>query len=106
VGSGAGRAGAGDAPAAETVLVQRIRRRIDCALIIPMIIQTTELSLSGSNQVDAAPNVSRHDPTRTVWFDAEHLPHNRTSWIRTHLELKNHRWVRQRSCCNVSPLVN
>jgi hypothetical protein len=42
-----------------------------------MIVQTTELPLSGSDQIDAAPNVSRQDPTTSVHFDAEHLAHNR-----------------------------
>jgi hypothetical protein len=46
-------------------------------LIIPMIIQTTELHPSGSDQIDAAPNVSREDPTASVQSDAEHLSRNR-----------------------------
>jgi hypothetical protein len=54
-----------------------IRRRIECALIIPMIIQTTDLHPSGSDQMDAAANVSRHDPTSAVQFDAKHLARNR-----------------------------
>jgi hypothetical protein len=55
----------------------RIRHQIDCALIIPMIIQTILLSPSGSDQIDAAPNVSRHDPSGAVQVDAEHLTRNR-----------------------------
>jgi hypothetical protein len=55
----------------------RIRRRIECALIIPMIIQPILLSPSGPDQIDAASNVSRQDPTNAVQADAEHLTRNR-----------------------------
>jgi hypothetical protein len=55
----------------------RIRPRIECALIIPLIIQTTGLPPSGSDQIDAAPNVSRADPSGCVQIDAEHSPRNR-----------------------------
>jgi hypothetical protein len=42
-----------------------------------MIIQTTELRPWGSDQIDAAPNVSRQNPTSAVQSDAEHLARNR-----------------------------
>jgi hypothetical protein len=50
---------------------------IECALIIPMIIQTTGLPPSGSDQIDAVPDVSRPDPTGSVQVDAEPLSRNR-----------------------------
>jgi hypothetical protein len=37
----------------------RIRHKIECALVIPMVIQTILLSPFGPDQIDAAPNVSR-----------------------------------------------
>jgi hypothetical protein len=55
----------------------RTRRKIECALIIPMIIQTIRLDPSGSVWIDGPPNVSRHDPTSAVQSDAEHLTRNR-----------------------------
>jgi hypothetical protein len=54
-----------------------IRSRIECALIIQMVIQTTGLHPSGSDQIDAATNVSREDATGSVQLDAEHLSRNR-----------------------------
>jgi hypothetical protein len=42
-----------------------------------MVIQSTRVVPSGPDQADAAPNVSRQDPTSTVQFDAEHLARNR-----------------------------
>jgi hypothetical protein len=54
-----------------------MRRRIECALVIPMIIQTILLDLSRAVWTDAAPNVSRQDPTSAVQVDAEHLARNR-----------------------------
>jgi hypothetical protein len=42
-----------------------------------MIIQTILLSPSGSDQIDAAPNVSRQDPTSAIQIDAKHLTRNR-----------------------------
>jgi hypothetical protein len=42
-----------------------------------MIIQTTELDPSRSDQIDAAPNMSRPDPSDSVQIDAEHLSRNR-----------------------------
>ena len=35
-------------------------------MVIPMVIQTILRDPSGPDQTDAAPNVSRQDPTRTV----------------------------------------
>jgi hypothetical protein len=55
----------------------RIRRTIECALIIPMIIQTILLDPSGSVWIDAALNVSRLFPSCSVQSDAEHLARNR-----------------------------
>ena len=42
-----------------------------------MIIPTILLYPSGAVWTDAAPNVSRHDPSGAVRFDAEHLARNR-----------------------------
>jgi hypothetical protein len=42
-----------------------------------MIIQTILLSPSGSVWIDAAPNVSRQDPTSAVQADTKHLTRNR-----------------------------
>jgi hypothetical protein len=55
----------------------RTRSRIECALIIPLIIQTTRLHPSGPDQIDAAPNLSSGDPSDSVQIDAERLPRNR-----------------------------
>jgi hypothetical protein len=46
-------------------------------LIIPMIIQTILLYLSGAVWTDGAPNVSRLDPSRAIPTDAEHPTRNR-----------------------------
>jgi hypothetical protein len=46
-------------------------------LIIPMIIQTIQLHPSGPDWIDAAPNVSRQDPSCSVQSDAKHLTRNR-----------------------------
>jgi hypothetical protein len=46
-------------------------------LIIPMIIQTILLDPSGAGWTDAAPNLSRQDPSCSVQSDAEHLARNR-----------------------------
>jgi hypothetical protein len=46
-------------------------------LIIPLIIQTIRLHPSGPDQIDAASNVSREDPSDSVQIDAEHLSRNR-----------------------------
>jgi hypothetical protein len=46
-------------------------------LIIPMIIQTVLLDLSGAVWTDEASNVSRLDPSGAVQVDAEHPPRNR-----------------------------
>ncbi len=54
-----------------------IRRRIECAMVIPMVIQTILLDPSGAAWTDGPPNVSRQDPSRVVQFDAEHLARNR-----------------------------
>jgi hypothetical protein len=51
----------------------RIRRGIECAVII----QSTNLHPSGSDPIDATPDVSRQDPTSAVQVDAEHLTRNR-----------------------------
>jgi hypothetical protein len=51
--------------------------RIECALIIPMIIQTILLYPSGAIWTDASPNVSRQHPASAVQSDAEHLTRNR-----------------------------
>jgi hypothetical protein len=50
---------------------------IECAMVIPMVIQTILLDPSGPDQTDAASNVSRQDPTGAVQSDAEHLARNR-----------------------------
>ena len=42
-----------------------------------MIIQTIRLDPSGAVWTDAAPNVSRQDPTSAVQADAAHLARNR-----------------------------
>jgi hypothetical protein len=55
----------------------RIRHKIECALIIPMIIQTILLYPLRAVWTDTAPNVSRQDPTRTGQSDAEHQARNR-----------------------------
>jgi hypothetical protein len=55
----------------------RIRHKIGCALVIPMIIQTILLSPSGPDWIDAASNLSRHDPTSAVQSDTKHLARNR-----------------------------
>jgi hypothetical protein len=54
-----------------------IRRKIECALIIPMIIQTILLYPSGAVWTDEAPYVSRQVPFRSAHSDAEHLARNR-----------------------------
>jgi hypothetical protein len=41
-----------------------------------MIIQTTELPLSGPTQIEATPNVSSENPTGSSQFGAELLPRN------------------------------
>jgi hypothetical protein len=46
-------------------------------LIIPMIIQTIGLDPSGAVWTDEASNVSRPDPSRAYWADAEHPSRNR-----------------------------
>jgi hypothetical protein len=57
--------------------LSRIRQRIECALIIPMIIQSIRLPPSGPDQIDAVPDVSKPDPTGSVQFDAELWSRNR-----------------------------
>jgi hypothetical protein len=42
-----------------------------------MIIQTIGLDPSGAVWTDEASNVSRPDPSRAYWADAEHPPRNR-----------------------------
>ena len=37
--------------------------RIECTMVIRMVIQTIELHPTGPDQIDAASHVSRHDPT-------------------------------------------
>jgi hypothetical protein len=46
-------------------------------LIIPMIIQTIGLNLSGAAWTDGVSNVSRPDPSGAVQVDAEHPARNR-----------------------------
>jgi hypothetical protein len=46
-------------------------------MVIPMVIQTILLGPSGPDQIDAASNVSRLDPSAAVQSDAEHLARNR-----------------------------
>jgi hypothetical protein len=46
-------------------------------MVIPMVIQLIRLLPSGPGQADAAPTVSRQNPTSTVRSDAEHLARNR-----------------------------
>jgi hypothetical protein len=46
-------------------------------MVIPMVIQTILLDPSGPVWTDAAPNVSRQDPTSAVRVDAEHPARNR-----------------------------
>jgi hypothetical protein len=41
-------------------------------LIIPLIVQATELAPSGPDQIDVAPIVSRPFPFSSDQFDAEH----------------------------------
>jgi hypothetical protein len=55
----------------------RIRHKIECALIIPMIIQSILLGPPGAVWTDAALNVSRLDPSGAVQIDAEHPSRNR-----------------------------
>jgi hypothetical protein len=45
---------------------------VGCALIIPMIIQTILLYLSGAVWTDEAPNLSSLDPSGAIQIDAEH----------------------------------
>jgi hypothetical protein len=45
-----------------------LRCRIECAVIIPMIIQRTPPYPSGASWIDTAPNVSRQDPS---YWDSE-----------------------------------
>jgi hypothetical protein len=59
------------------VWAMRIRRRIECAMVIPMVIQSTRVVPSGPDQTDAASNVSRQDPISAGRFDAKHLTRNR-----------------------------
>jgi hypothetical protein len=47
-----------------------IRLFVGCVLIIPMIIQTIGLDLSGAVWTDSASNVSRPDPSGAVQVDA------------------------------------
>ncbi len=44
------------------VPVLSIRPRIECASVIPMIIQSVQVLPSGPDQVDAPPNLSRENP--------------------------------------------
>src|SRR5437867_9411342 len=46
-----------------------------------MIIQTILLYRSGSAWTDAAPNVSRHDPSGAVQVDAEQLLPSSRRWV-------------------------
>jgi hypothetical protein len=46
-----------------SVIANRIRSRIECAMVIRMVIQTIELHPTEPNQIDAASHVSRDDPT-------------------------------------------
>jgi hypothetical protein len=54
-----------------------IRFFVGCALIIPLIIQTILLYLSGAVWTDEAPIVSSLDPSGAVQIDAEHPSRNR-----------------------------
>jgi hypothetical protein len=59
------------------VRILGIRRRIECALIIPLIIRSVRVLPSGPDQIDALPNVSRWLPSGSIYSDAELLPRNR-----------------------------
>jgi hypothetical protein len=54
-----------------------LRFSVGCPLIIRMIIQTIRLGPSGAVWTDAAPNVSRQDPARSIQSDAGFLARNR-----------------------------
>jgi len=54
-----------------------IRFRIECALIIPMIIQQVGSSPLGADQIDVASNVSRAVPSGSVWSDCNRFSRNR-----------------------------
>jgi hypothetical protein len=46
-------------------------------MVIPMVIQSTRLLPSGPDQADAAPNVSRENPTGAVRLYWKHLARDR-----------------------------
>jgi hypothetical protein len=57
------------------------RHKIECAMVIPMVIQSTRVLPSRPDQIDAAPNVSRQDPSGADQSDAEHLARNRKAAV-------------------------
>jgi hypothetical protein len=52
-----------------SAMLGRIRSRIECAMVIRMVIQTIELHPTRPDQIDAASHVSRDDPTPPVVSD-------------------------------------